>query len=295
MEEMVRRTMGPQQELDVVGAGGLWTALVDRNQLENALLNLCINARDAMPDGGRITIETSNVWVDDATAAQRDFAAGQYVMLSVTDTGTGMPPEVQKRAFDPFYTTKPLGSGTGLGLSMVYGFARQSNGQIRLHSQVGVGTSLHLYLPRHLGEDEANIEEQRVFVDQGARREETVLIVDDEPTVRMLIAEVLNDLGYRSIEAQDAAGGLRILHSKERIDLLITDVGLPGGMNGRQLADAARLDRPGLQILFVTGYAENAVMNADPLGEGMRLLTKPFSVEALTRRVHESVEVAARR
>ncbi len=289
LEEMIRRTIGPHQQLEVVGAGDLWTALVDRNQLENALLNLCINARDAMPDGGRITIETSNEWLDERAARERDLPAGQFIVLGVTDTGTGMSPEVQKRAFDPFYTTKPLGAGTGLGLSMVYGFARQSNGQVRLSSEVGKGTTVRLYLPRHQGADDMTDQGAQASIRNEAGPEETILIVDDEPTVRMLIAEVLDELGYRSIEAQDAAGGLEIVLSDARIDLLITDVGLPGGMNGRQLADAARVARSGLKVLFITGYADSAVLGNGQLDLGMRVLTKPFSVEALIRRVQDAL------
>ena len=289
LEEMIRRTIGPLHQLEVAGANGLWTALVDRNQLENALLNLCINARDAMPDGGRITIETSNEWLDSRAALDRDLPEGQFIVLGVTDTGTGMSPEVLKRAFDPFFTTKPLGAGTGLGLSMVYGFARQSDGQVRLQSEVGRGTSVRLYLPRHHGADEVPAQETRATINGEAGAEETILVVDDEPTVRMLIAEVLGELGYRSIEAQDAAGGLKVLLSDARIDLLITDVGLPGGMNGRQLADAARVARSGLKVLFVTGYAENAVMGNGQLDLGMRVLTKPFSIETLIRRVQDSL------
>ena len=288
-EEMIRRTIGPQQELTVVGASDLWMALVDRNQLENALLNLCINARDAMPDGGRITIETSNACLSGHAALERDLPEGHFIVVSVTDTGTGMSEEVRKRAFDPFYTTKPLGAGTGLGLSMVYGFARQSEGQVRLHSEVGRGTSVRLYLPRHQGAGAMPDEESRVAFVDAAGSEETILVVDDEPTVRMLIAEVLGDLGYRSLEAQDAAGGLEILLSDARVDLLITDVGLPGGMNGRQLADAARVARSGLKVLFVTGYADTAVIGNGQLDHGMRVVTKPFSVDTLVRRVQEAL------
>ena len=288
-EEMIRRTIGPQQQLTVVGASDLWTALVDRNQLENALLNLCINARDAMPDGGRITIETSNACLSGHAALERDLPEGHFIVVSVTDTGTGMSEEVRKRAFDPFFTTKPLGAGTGLGLSMVYGFARQSEGQVRLHSEVGRGTSVRLYLPRHQGAGAAPDEASRAGFFNAAEPEETILVVDDEPTVRMLIAEVLGDLGYRSLEAQDAAGGLEILLSDARVDLLITDVGLSGGMNGRQLADAARVARSGLKVLFVTGYADTAVIGNGQLDIDMRVVTKPFSVDTLVRRVREAL------
>ena len=237
MEELVRRTVGPAITLEVVGMGGLWNTLVDPGQLENALLNLCINARDAMPDGGRLTIETGNRWLDRRAAAGRDLPPGQYVSLCISDTGTGMTPEVIARAFDPFFTTKPLGQGTGLGLSMVYGFARQSGGQVRIYSEPGQGTMVCLYLPRHLGEAEGAAAAGGLAEAPRAGSGESVLVVDDEPSVRMLVADVLGELGYVAIEAEDGAVGLKVLRSEARIDLLVTDVGLPGGMNGRQVAD----------------------------------------------------------
>ena len=290
MEELVRRTVGPEVGVEVVGAGGLWPTLVDPNQLENALLNLCINARDAMPNGGRITIETANKWLDETTAVERDLVPGQYVSLCVTDTGTGMTPEVITRAFDPFFTTKPLGEGTGLGLSMVYGFVRQSGGQIRIYSEEGHGTTMCLYLPRDhaVAGSEAAQPTQTVVAGQGDG--EVVLIVDDEPTIRMLIAEVLEECGYAGIEAGDGPTGLKVLQSAAKIDLLITDVGLPGGINGRQLADAARVERPDLKVLFITGYAENAVVGNGHLDVGMQVLTKPFAMETLARRIRGMIE-----
>jgi signal transduction histidine kinase/ActR/RegA family two-component response regulator len=290
MEDLIRRTMGPAITVENIGAGGLWTILVDPNQLENVLLNLCINARDAMVDGGALTIETGNRWLDDRGAAARDLPPGQYVSVCVSDTGTGMPPEVIARAFDPFFTTKPLGAGTGLGLSMTYGFARQSGGQVRIHSEVGKGAMVCLYLPRYLGEVAAIEVSDRSTALVRAEHEEVVLIVDDESTVRMLVADVLEELGYNSIEASDGGSGLQILQSTKRIDLLITDVGLPGGINGRQMADAARKDRPDLKVLFITGYAENAVLSHGHLEHGMHVLTKPFSMEALARRISELLQ-----
>ena len=289
MEELVRRTVGPSVELEVVGAAGLWPTLVDPNQLENALLNLCINARDAMPHGGRLTIETANRWIDERTARERDIAPGQYISLCVSDTGTGMPPDVIAKAFDPFFTTKPLGQGTGLGLSMIYGFARQSGGQTRIYSEVGRGTMVCLYLPRHQGE--AEVAEAMSAPAEAPRAEsgETVLVVDDDPTVRMLVMEVLEEQGYAAIEAGDGASGLRVLQSDTRIDLLVTDVGLPGGMNGRQMADAARVGRPALKVLFITGYAENAVVGDGHLEPGMHVLTKPFAMDALASRIRELI------
>ncbi|MDR3536862.1 MAG: ATP-binding protein [Acetobacteraceae bacterium] len=290
MEELIRRTIGPSITLEVVQGGGLWTTLCDPNQLENALLNLCINARDAMPDGGRLTIKTENAHLDARAAQVRDVAAGQYVGLHVTDTGVGMSPEVIARAFDPFFTTKPLGQGTGLGLSMAYGFVRQSGGQVQIDSEVGRGTSVKLYLPRH--RDVAEVEEAPDALPLGplyAQPNETVLVVDDEPTVRMLVAEVLNELGYIALEAADGAEGLRILLSDQRVDLLVTDVGLPGGMNGRQLADAARVGRPDLRVLFITGYAENAVFGNGMLEPGMQLIVKPFAMEVLASRIRAMI------
>jgi PAS domain S-box-containing protein len=282
--ELVRRTVGPGIRVEVVGAAGLWSTLVDPNQLESALLNLCINARDAMPDGGQLTIETANRWLDERAAQDRDVPPGQYLSLCVSDTGSGMTPEVIARAFDPFFTTKPLGQGTGLGLSMVYGFARQSGGQARIYSEPGKGSMVCLYLPRYRGPTE-RVDAVEVLPE--ARRPEegtTVLLVDDEPTVRALAVEVLRDHGYITIEADDGVKALRVLQTGKRIDLLITDVGLPAGINGRQLADAGKLLRPGLKVLFITGYAENALISHGHLDPSFHVLTKPFAMEELARR-----------
>ncbi len=289
MEELVRRTIGPAVALEVIAAGGLWNTLVDPNQLENALLNLAINARDAMPDGGRLTIEAGNKWLDEPAGRQRELPPGQYVAICVSDTGTGMAPEVVERAFDPFFTTKPIGMGTGLGLSMIYGFARQSGGQVRIYSEVGRGTMVCLYLPRHLGQEEPDGPAAEPERAPRAEQGETVLVVDDEPTVRMLVTEVLEELGYAAIEAADGPSGLKIMQSDVRLDLLITDVGLPGGMTGRQLAEAGRLSRPTLNVLFITGYAENAVLNHGHLAAGMHVLTKPFSLVGLARRIKDLI------
>ena len=289
MEELIRRTVGPEITVETIAAGGLWSTLVDGGQLENALLNLCINARDAMPGGGRITIETSNRWLDARAAHDRELPPGQYVSLCVSDTGTGMPPEVIAKAFDPFFTTKPIGRGTGLGLSMIYGFTKQSGGQPRIYSEVGQGTMVCLYLPRHLGEAETSELAPELADAPRAEQGETVLVVDDEPTVRMLVTEVLEDLGYTAIEAADGATGLKVLQSDVRVDLLVTDVGLPGGVNGRQVADAARVNRPDLKVLFITGYAENAVVSHGHLEPGMHVLTKPFAMEALASRIKELI------
>ncbi len=290
MADLIRRTVGPEITVETVNMAGLWTVLVDPSQLENALLNLAINARDAMPDGGRLTIETGNRWMDDRAARERDVPPGQYLSLCVSDTGTGMPADVVARAFDPFFTTKPIGMGTGLGLSMIYGFARQSGGQVRIYSEVGDGTTVCLYLPRHYGaEERADGPADRPDAPR-AEAGETVLVVDDEPTVRMLVGDVLGDLGYAAIEAGDGPSGLKVLQGKARVDLLVTDVGLPGGMNGRQVADAARVLRPGLKVLFITGYAENAAVGNGHLDPGMAVLTKPFAMDDLASRIRLLIE-----
>ncbi len=289
MGDLIARTIGPQIELETVNAAGLWPSLIDPSQLENAILNLCINARDAMPNGGKITIETGNRWFDQRMAEERGVEPGQYISLCVSDTGVGMTPEVQAKAFDPFFTTKPIGVGTGLGLSMIYGFAKQSGGAVSIYSEPGQGTMVCIYLPRHLGQaDEAHSSAEISDVPRGEG--ETVLVVDDEPTVRMLVSEVLADLGYVAIEAEDGASGLKVLNSSSRVDLLVTDVGLPGGLNGRQLADAARVVRADLKVLFITGYAENAVLSHGHLDPGMHVMTKPFAMEALAGRIRQLIE-----
>jgi signal transduction histidine kinase/CheY-like chemotaxis protein len=288
MEHLISRTMGPSIAVDVVRAKDLWPARVDLPQLESALLNLCINARDAMPEGGHLTIETTNTWLDERAGRLRDLPPGEYVALSVTDTGSGMTDEVRARAFDPFYTTKPLGHGTGLGLSMVYGFVQQSGGQARIYSEVGQGTSVSLYLPRYVGPaDEQLPAHQR---EAGGGLGETVLVVDDEATVRMLVNEVLTERFYNVLEATDGRSALNQLEADRRIDLLITDVGLPGGMNGRQIADAARVHRPDLKVLFITGYAENAAIKKWQLEPGMAVLRKPFAMATLENKVREMLE-----
>lgn len=285
MSELIQRTVGPSIRLKTVTAADLWPALVDASQLENALLNLCINARDAMPDGGSITVETANRAMDAEAARALDMPEGQYLCLSVSDTGTGMSAEVIAKAFDPFFTTKPLGQGTGLGLSMIYGFTKQSGGQVRVQSSVGHGTTMLIYLPRYCGDAINPHDDAQSTTSAQVKAGETILIVDDEPTVRMLLKDVLSDLGYHLLEAGDSVEGLETLRSTEHIDLLITDVGLPGGMNGRQMADAGRQIRPKLKTLFITGYAENSVIGNGQLGPGMQVLTKPFAVDTLVSRV----------
>jgi PAS domain S-box-containing protein len=291
MEDLLKRTVGPAIIVDVVKYPDLWPAIIDAAQLESALLNLSLNARDAMPDGGRITIEAANKSFDQRAAQQHDLNAGEYLSICVTDTGIGMDPDVVERAFEPFFTTKPIGQGTGLGLSMVYGFARQSGGQVRIDSDVGVGTTICIYLPRHLGEASADAAEAAV-APPAKGSGETVLVVDDEATIRHLIDEVLDEQGYTVIGAGDGPAGMKVLQSRSRIDLLITDVGLPGGMNGRQVADAARVIPPGLKVLFITGYAENAAVGNGHLEHGMELLTKPFTIEALLLKVSDTLKQA---
>ncbi|WP_112538987.1 response regulator [Rhizobium sp. BE258] len=287
MQDLVTRSVGPTIEVETALAGGLWTTFVDIGQLENALLNLCLNARDAMPDGGKLTIETGNRWFDERASRQRGLSSGQYVSLCVSDTGTGMTPDVVERAFDPFFTTKPTGQGTGLGLSMVHGFAGQSGGTARIYSELGKGTMICIYLPRHLGDAETADDMSSPTVTPRASGHETILVVDDEPLVRMVAVEILEELGYHVLEADDGMSAMRIMNSGQPIDLLVTDVGLPGGMNGRQLADAIRATRPDLRVLFVTGYAENAVLNHGHLDHGMHVMTKPFLGDAFARRVKD--------
>jgi signal transduction histidine kinase/CheY-like chemotaxis protein len=287
MEELIRRTIGPAISLSVQAVPDLWATLVDASQLENALLNLCINARDAMPGGGKLGIALANQALDAQDAAALELDAGHFLCLSVTDTGSGMSPEVLARAFDPFFTTKPLGEGTGLGLSMVYGFARQSGGQIRIASAVGEGTTMCLYLPRYDGQAVAPLDPAGAGSVGAANSGEVVLVVDDESALRQLIVEVLNDAGYTTVDVGDGPAALAILQSGARVDLLISDVGLPGGLNGRQVADAARALRPGLRVLFITGYAENAVVGSGHREPWMQLLIKPFRMRSLVERVQD--------
>ena len=287
MDDLLRRTLGEKIELEVKVADDLWLTLCDPHQLENALLNLVINARDAMPDGGRLTIATNNAPFDQpAAAAEAGVKPGSYILLAVSDTGCGMSEDVIARAFDPFFTTKPIGQGTGLGLSMIYGFAKQSEGTVRITSAPDVGTTVRLYLPRHRGEV-LEPEQQRVAPPR-AESGETVLIVEDDLTVRTLVLEVLRELGYQALEAEDGPSGLRILDSGVHIDLLVTDVGLPG-LNGRQLADRAREVRPDLKVLFITGYAENATFGGSHLDLGTQMITKPFAVEVLATKIKDMI------
>ncbi len=289
MEDLLRRTLSESIQLRIVASDDIPLTLCDPNQLESAILNLAINARDAMPDGGVLTIETSISNLDRVYAtSQQDVSPGRYVTISVSDTGTGMPADVLAQAFDPFFTTKPLGEGTGLGLSMVYGFAKQSEGHVRIYSEVGRGTTVKIYLPCHAGELEGEAPASALSETHRAEAGETVLVVEDEPVVRSLILEVLADLGYQALEAVDGPAGLKILESKQRVDLLVSDVGLPG-LNGRQLADHARLMRPQLKVLFITGYAEQAAIASGFLAPGMEMITKPFAIEDLAVRIRDII------
>ena len=292
MAELVRYSVGPAVELEIMLADDPGLIKVDASQLENAVLNLCINARDAMmPDGGRLTIATGSEWIDEATAKDRAMRPGQYVSLRVADTGSGMRPEVIARIFDPFFTTKPLGEGTGLGLSMVYGFVRQSEGHVRVASAPGAGTTMWLYLPRYTG---ALRQQQLAGVPAAESGQgETVLLIEDEPALRDIIEDILRDAGYRVLTAHDGPTGLQVLTSDARIDLLITDVGLPGGLNGRQVADAARIRRPALKVLFVTGYADTAVVGNGRLDRGMEVMTKPFEIGAFASKVRALIDADA--
>jgi signal transduction histidine kinase len=290
MEDLLRRTLGPEIVLDIVRADALWPSLCDPNQLESAVLNLAINARDAMAEGGRLTIETANARLDARSRIhQGEVTPGSYVAISFTDTGAGMPPEVLNHVFEPFFTTKPTGQGTGLGLSMLYGFVKQSGGHVHIHSEVGLGTTVHVYLPRYQAPRDiaADGEDEEVPPVPVAGDGERILVVEDEGPLRILIAEALRDMGYRPIEADTAASGLAILHEMP-VDLLVTDVGLPGGMNGRQMAEAARAGRPDLKVLFITGYAHRPSLGEGPILEpGMDMLAKPFSLDRLAQKIRE--------
>jgi len=294
LEDLFRRTVGPGIRLETSLASEPWPILCDPNQLESALLNLVINARDAMPDGGHLLIETANTVLRDRRGAPRDWPPqdvppGDYAALSVADTGSGMAPDVISRAFDPFFTTKPTGQGTGLGLSMIYGFVVQSGGHVRLRSEVGQGTTVTIYLPRHLGASIAVMEGDTAASSPAATVSSVVLVVDDEPDVRLVVRDILSDLGYTILEAETGRAGLDIVTSGVHIDLLLTDVGLPGGMNGRQLADAARQHRPDLKVLFITGYAENVAIGNDRMEQGMQVMVKPFALEMLAIRVQSII------
>ena len=287
MSEFLRRTLGDAVSLETVLAGGLWRTHADANQLENAILNLALNARDAMPEGGKLTIETANCYLDEAyvTAVAEPVERGQYVMIAVADTGFGMPPTALERAFEPFFTTKEVGKGTGLGLSQVYGFVRQSAGHVRIYSELGEGTTVKVYLPRHIGsEDEADVTESTGTM-VGAIGAECILVVEDDAGLRAFTKETLTELGYRVLEASNGQAALNLLERESVIDLVFTDVVMPGGMNGRQLADEITRRRPGLKVLFTTGYTRNAIVHQGRLDPDVQMIGKPFSVDELGAKV----------
>ena len=292
MGQLISSTSGPSISLRTMASGDLWLSKIDAAQLESALVNLTLNARDAMPNGGELTLHSRNVSADNAAGVTTPLPAGDFVEISVSDTGTGIAPEILDRIFDPFFTTKPIGQGTGLGLSMIHGFVHQSGGTVQVRSTLGAGTTVTLYLPRYLGEGEQA--PTRCPLQPGASGE-TVLVIDDEPHVRMLMCDTLRERGYQVSEAMDGPSGLQMLRSMPSIDLLVTDVGLPGGMNGRQVADAARALLPSLDVLFVTGYAENSAVGGDQLATGMAVLLKPFGMDSFAQKVGEMLSTGAQR
>jgi PAS domain S-box-containing protein len=292
LSDLLRRTLGEQVTVETVLGGGLWRANVDPNQLEVAIINLAVNARDAMPKGGKLTLETANVFLDESYAAsQVEVVPGQYVMVAVTDSGSGMTPDVLTRAFDPFFTTKDVGHGTGLGLSQVYGFAKQSGGHVKIYSEIGEGTTVKLYFPRVHAAISHDESEGTQVVARGSANE-TILIVEDDTDVRTYSCDTLRELGYNVLEAKDGHAGLNLLDSQPHIKILFTDVGLPGGMNGRQLADEARRRKPHLRVLFTTGYARNAIVHDGRLDPGVELITKPYTQAALSMKLRDMLDAS---
>ena len=288
MSELLRRTLGETIQMETVLAGGLWQTYADAGQLENVVLNLAVNARDAMPDGGRLTIETANCHLDSAYAAEHGVAEGQYVLVAVTDNGSGMPPEVAAKAFDPFFTTKGVGKGTGLGLSQVFGFVKQSGGHVKIYSEPDHGTSVKIYLPRYYGNAEAPARTLARGVPYG-NSSEVILVVEDDSRVRELAVHMLRDLGYGVLEGEDGACGLQMLDRHPEVCLLFTDVVMPG-MSGRLFADVARQRKPELRVLFTTGYSRNAIVHNGVLDPGVHLLPKPASLEQLALKVREVLD-----
>jgi CheY-like chemotaxis protein len=291
MSDLLRRTLGESITIETVLGGGLWAVSVDANQLESAVLNLAVNARDAMSGGGKLTIETANTHLDEAYAAAHDeVKPGQYVMVAVTDTGTGMTKDVVAKAFDPFFTTKDVGQGTGLGLSQVYGFVKQSDGHVKIYSEPGEGATVRLYLPRLTAGGDDITEAAPAHRVPVGQKSETILIVEDDADVRAGTVDMLRRLGYSVLEAADGRAALRVLEDNAGVDLLFTDVGLPGGLNGRQLAEAALLQRPALKILFTTGYARNAIVHHGRLDPGLELIVKPFNYAELAAKLRAVLE-----
>jgi PAS domain S-box-containing protein len=287
MCELLRRTLGEAVSLETVLAAGLWLAHADAHQLESALLNLTLNARDAMPNGGKLTIETANCYLDDSYVASlaEPVDPGQYVMVAVGDTGSGMDKTTIDRAFEPFFTTKEVGKGTGLGLSQVYGFVRQSAGHIKLYSESGEGTTVKIYLPRYAGHEAGADRTEQSRRAEGAIGAECILVVEDDEPLRVYTVEMLRELGYGVLEARNGPAALEMLQNNPTIDLLFTDIVMPGGMNGRQLADEAQRRRPGLKVLFTTGYTRNAIVHHGRLDPGVQMIGKPFSFEELGAKI----------
>ena len=288
MTDLLRRTLGERVEVESMVAGGLWNAQIDRSQVENAILNLAINARDAMPNGGKLTIEVANAFLDDSyVRAHTEVVAGQYVMLAVSDTGTGMEPDTIARAFDPFFTTKPEGKGTGLGLSQVYGFVKQSGGHIKIYSELGIGTTIKLYLPR----SKKAQEQRESLLDMPIRGgDETILVVEDDEGVRAAVADMLQELGYRVERAENAETALAILGSDTNVDMLFTDVVMPGPMNTRDMARKAQQMVPKLKVLFTSGYTQNAIVHNGRLDEGVALISKPYRKDDLARKLRSMLD-----
>ncbi len=294
MSDLLNRSLGETIAVETVRAAGLWKIEADPNALESAILNLAVNARDAMPDGGRLTIETTNAYIDDVYAiSHAEVTPGQYVLISISDTGFGMDAATATKAFEPFFTTKPVGQGTGLGLSQVYGFAKQSGGHVKIYSEVGRGTTVKLYLPRLVGSAEEAQAQPAIPVPEGSEQE-TILVVEDDDGVRAYSVGALRELGYRVIEAHNGPSALRLLEDQAQVDLLFTDVVLPGGLTGAQLAAQARALRPGLKVLFTTGYARNAIFHHGRLDKGVQLITKPFSFADLAAKVRDVLDGMAR-
>jgi CheY-like chemotaxis protein len=294
--ELLRRSLGETVSLETVLAGGLWNIYADANQLENALLNLALNARDAMPTGGKMTIETANSYLDDAYVAglSEPVTPGQYVLIAVADTGAGMDQITLEKAFEPFFTTKDVGKGTGLGLSQVYGFIRQSSGHVKIYSELGEGTTVKIYLPRHTG-DTSGLNAEEISERNEPVGSETILVVEDDEALRAHTTEILGELGYRVLQADSAAAALKILDAHRDIDLLFTDVVMPGGMNGRHLAEEAFRRQSGLRVLFTTGYTRNAIVHQGRLDAGLHLIVKPFSFHELAAKIRTLLDATAER
>ncbi|MDB5806211.1 MAG: histidine kinase, partial [Betaproteobacteria bacterium] len=292
MSELLHRTLQETIAIETVCAAGLWQVEADPNELESAILNLAVNARDAMHNGGHLTIETANSHIDETyAAAHAEVRPGQYVSISISDTGSGMDSQTVARAFEPFFTTKAIGKGTGLGLSQVYGFVKQSGGHIKIYSEVGQGTTVRIYLPRFSGGVQG-IEgeiESAPPIPEGTR-EEVILVVEDDADVRATSVEILRELGYQVVEAQDGPSALRLLDQDRRIDLVFTDVVLPGGLTGAEIAAQAGQRRPGIKVLFTTGYARNAIIHHGRLDKGLHLITKPFSFVDLAAKVRDVLD-----